>query len=134
MVLAVVPADLRVWSRHSINIAHVTALGSIWHTMDDSTPEELDRLREGVRRIVGDEFIGKFRDGDFLLLLSERFADEKDLRAATSDQLRSIKLPAALIAHLKKGECFGLVSRDPSRAIARKPNWLTQAAATVPLV
>lgn len=81
--------------------------------MSDPSPEKLDIVREAVRQVVWDDTIAKFRDGDLALLWRQRFETKEDLLAATSEQLALINLPAALIAHLKAGECVGFVSCAP---------------------
>ena len=81
--------------------------------MRNPSPEELDVVREAVRQVVGDRKIARFTDGDLALLWRQRFKTKEDLLTATSEQLAIINLPAALIAHLKAGECVGLVSCAP---------------------
>ena len=81
--------------------------------MSDPSPEEVDVVREAVRQVVGDRKIARFRDRDLALLWRQRFETKEDLLTATSEQLALINLPAALIAHLKAGECVGLVSSAP---------------------
>lgn len=73
----------------------------------EPSPEELDVVRDAVRQVVGDGKIAKFRIADLALLWRQRFQAKEDLLAATSEQLARINLPAALIAHLKAGECAG---------------------------
>ena len=78
--------------------------------MSGPSAEELDVVRNAVRQVVGDAKIAEFRDGDLALLWRQGFETKEALLAATSKQLLLINLPAALVAHVKAGECAGFVS------------------------
>ena len=115
---------------HSTEDAIVQAMAA------EPSPEELDVVRDAVRQVVGDGKIAKFRDADLALLWRQRFEAKEDLLAATSEQLARIELPAALIAHLKAGECVGSENCAPiftskEAVIGRKPHRLAYAAARV---